>query len=182
METPIAGEQPVEKAQDESTSQSDVQQNEQTEPSEGEKALAEANAKISQLETERENYRTGLLKEKGKLSDYEFFDENGQPITIRDLVNKTVEEKLIDKRLEEAHAEREAILQKTLQENAELKRALANKPPNAPSAMGSNQDKPKVEQSVFTPEQEAYIRSKGLDPKEVAKNLPQGGSLPGQMS
>jgi hypothetical protein len=129
--------------------------------------LAAKDAEISRLSDERENYRRAALKAKGK------YHEEDTPDDLDELIEKKVQEKLYDVQIVKAQQEKEAILQKTLRENAELRNAIKNRPP-APSAAGANQGRATVGDTAtgyWSPDQEADLKKKGLDPQKVWDNM-----------
>lgn len=158
------------------------------EEDESSKKLREANEEIARLTRDRDNYRQGLLSRKNKKKSSEYEDEDDEDDrfdmnSLDEIINKKVEEKLLDKKIDEAEKARQAIIDKTLKENAELKRALISKGEyNPPQGAGSNLDKPEVKQSFFSPEQEAALKARGLNPDDVMKNLPSKEAMSGAPS
>lgn len=139
------------------------------------KTLEEENTRLQQ---EKENYRRGLLAAKGKNKEDEFnpyVDPTPQP-DIEELVKRTVQEQLMASREAQIAREKESLLQEALRREAELRRALQNRPAE-PIAPGSNSEQPApAKDNFFTPEQIAHIKSKGLDPEVVKRNM--GASAP----
>ena len=164
METTSAGEQPVEKAPGvtpEAPQEKTVKD-----------LLAEKDAEIERIREEKNNYKRGMLIAKGKIKEEEIEEDEDLDAKI----DRKVNEKLFDARISEAQKSKEELLNKALKENEEMKRVMRNRGISAPSSMGSNLDKPEVNvTSGFSPEQEADLRARGLDPKEVWKNLPKAG-------
>lgn len=133
--------------------------------------LASLEAENAKLAEEKENYRKGMLKYKKQEEPEPLVDES-----IDELVERKVQEKLYDTRSQEIEKQKAETLEKILKENEELRKAASLRSPSSPSSMGSNQDKPEVTTSAhWTPEQEASLKARGLDPEEVWKNLTQGG-------
>ena len=162
MENQNAGVPPVEKAPEvtpPATSQAD-----ESELSLKLKALEAENTKLS---IEKENYRKGMLLAKGKIEE----PEDNVPDVLEELVERKINERFFNQKETELARQKEEILQKALAENNELRRAI-NNPTPAGNGAGSNQDKLDVDNNYgFTPEFLAMIKSKGLDPAQVKKNM-----------
>ncbi len=174
MEETIAGGQPVEKAPEINPAVSQEKTAEQL--------LAEAQAKIDKLAEEKDNYRRGMLKAKGKLPE----EEDGQE-DLETLVERKVQEKLYDATIQEAEKQKDELIKRTLKENAELKQ-LAKSKGFIPTSMGSNQDKPEVKtEQYFSPEQTADLAKRaerlGISTEKyistLKENLKKGSDLPG---
>lgn len=132
--------------------------------------LKELEADNLKLSTERENYRIGMLKAKGKMPAEEV-EENKLPNELEDFISQKVEAILFDSKKAELDRQKEELFQKALKENEELRRAV-NNPTPTPVGGGSNQDKVELSDNFgFTPEYLAEIKKRGLDPAVVRKNM-----------
>lgn len=125
--------------------------------------LAELNAKLLKTETERDNYKKGMLIAKGKIED----DEEPPAVDVSELVKKEVQAALNDSDYLATVKERDELIEKTMRENRELRLAFKGKA-GAPSASGSNQDSQKVADHVLSEEQERDLKSRGWDDKKIA--------------
>jgi hypothetical protein len=115
-------------------------------------SLLEVNKKLIE---ERDNYRTGLLKAKGKVSD----EDEGDELSLDEKINRAVEERLQSAELLKVRANAEEVLKKVLQENRELKVALKNRSQST-AVSGGSTDKPSPQVSVLSPEQKAELKRK----------------------
>lgn len=146
--------------------------------------LEEYNAlqeRLTKIEAEKDNYKKGLLQAKGKLPEDEpYFDESPTvtPETIAEIVRKELAAKELDQEHANLLKQKEDLLQKVLRENEELRLATIakSKAGQTPSSGGVSL-KPETSASFWSPEQEAAIRAKGLDPEVVRQNfMKQGGT------
>lgn len=121
----------------------------------------DAEARFAKLEEEKENYRKAYLKESEK---------NKQPENLGDEERmETVAKKVLaDSRLAEIAREQDAIIQKALKENRELKLAQMNKP-STPAAVGTHNESQSVTDTLVTPEQMAFFKSKNWDDKTIER-------------
>lgn len=143
--------------------------------------MAAKDAEIARLAEERDNYRRAALKAKGKYREES--EDVEDPEDIDALVERKVTEKLYDARLAQAAKEKEDLIQRTMRENTELRNALKNTP-GRPTSSGSSQDKggaPASTTGYWTPEQEADLIKRGLDPKSVLQNMDPKSMNGGQM-
>ncbi len=121
----------------------------------------------SKLEAERDNYKFAYLKGKDKKG------ENLEDESDEDRYRRIVREELADSRLADIAREQDAIIQKALRENKELKLANANKG-GTTSSVGTHTEPQKVNDTIITPEQMAAFRSQGRSDKWIEsykKNL-----------
>ena len=170
MPNEIAGEKPVEKSPEVIPAASQ-------EPTAAD-LIAAKDAEIAKLAEERDNYRRGMLKAKGKLVEDvepENEDDNSR-------VKRLVQEALYDEKIGKAQAEKDGLLTKISKENEELKNALRSRPGGMPSSMGSNLDKAEPEKHYWTPEQEFEIKAKfpNIDLKKAWENVQNGLGIAGK--
>lgn len=117
-----------------------------------------------QLKTaeERDNYKKGLLKAKGKLPDDEIIEEDD------DRVRRIVIEQMAESKSAQIEKAKEDLIKKTLLDNAELRKALANKSQISDTPPGSSVDNPPVKaDGLLTKEQTAYFKSKGWSDAKI---------------
>lgn len=77
---------------------------------------------LKKVEAERDNYRKGMLKAKGKISEPEDVEND-----LETVVRRVVQENLLSSKEAQIKNELEETLRKTARENRELKLALANR-------------------------------------------------------
>ncbi len=142
----------------------------------------DAEARIAQLEAdnkkiaeERDNYRIGMLKAKGKITDPEFNEDDETP---EEKTRRLIREEIANSKIAQNNAERDTILAKALKENKELKLAQLNKTNISPAAVGTSNESTPVTSTSITPEQMAYFKSRNFTDKDIErykKNLQKGG-------
>lgn len=116
---------------------------------------------------ERENYKVAYFKEKSKHSEPDG-DESDD-----DRIRRITHETLADSRLAEIAREQQAIIDKALKENKELKLAINNKT-DIPVSTGVHSEGIAVKDTLITPDLEAYFKSKNYTEKDrerYKKNL-----------
>lgn len=129
-------------------------------------------AKNASLETEKvrlqqeaANYRAAYLKEAGKNKTGE--EEEDERMT------RIAQKALADSRLAQIAVEQDAIIQKALKENRELKLAQLNKT-QIPVSTSTHTEGQPVKDTMITPEQMAQFKSMGKSDKWIEnykKNL-----------
>ena len=141
----------------------DVKQSEV--PTDTETELAAQKMEIDRLEKERSNYKTAALKDKGLLTEENFVNEENRE-TVKIVVDRAVNEAILNTQIVQARQKEQDLLAKILKENKELKVALKSKaqPTNASQGSGSGEES-KVD--FFTKEQEEEIFKKFPN---IAKN------------
>lgn len=129
-------------------------------------AETDVEAKIKALEIERDNYKQGLLKEKAKnkAGNQAIEDESED-----ERIERIVQAKLSEKKLADIDAEEKALVQKALRENKELKLALANKGAGPSAAVGAHSESAPVRDTLITPEQMAFFKSKNWSDKDIER-------------
>lgn len=119
-------------------------------------------ARIAAIEIEKENYRIAYLKEKNKRKP-----EDGEE-TEDEKIERIVNEKLAVTKIAQLDSEREALFQKTLKENKELKLAQLNKT-TTPTSMGTHSESTPVTDTAVTPDQMAVFKAKGWSDKDIER-------------
>ncbi len=125
-------------------------------------------AENKRIASERDNYKRGLLKAKGKI------DEDIDSEDLEEKVARIADERLANSRLAEIAREQDDIIRKALKENNELKLALKNKSGTPPASVGIHSEGPSVQDGLVTSEQLAAFKAQGKDDKWIEaykKNL-----------
>lgn len=132
--------------------------------------------RLAKVEQERENYRKGMLAAKGKKvedDDIEIYSDTPKipEETIAEIVRKELAAKELDSEHKKLLKQKEDLLQKVLRENEELRLAtIAKTKATAPISTGGSSVREETTASFWTPEQEAALKAKGLDPEKVREN------------
>ncbi len=129
--------------------------------------LARKDAEILKTRVERDNYKQGLLKAKGKIA-------GGEEVDNIDLMRQIAKEEALSAMEERLVADKDAIITKALKENSELKLALKNKGGTPPASIGTHSEGIPVQDGQVTSEQIAALKAKGWDDKKIdayKKNL-----------
>ena len=126
-------------------------------------ALAEADKKLENITQERDNYKRGLLKAKGKVQD-EYEEEP------TDDVRSIVREEILKTQTAQIQMERENLIKKMAKENAEMKVALRNKSQLTNSSAGSGEQDSTPKDSFWSAEQLAVFKARKLDPDKVKEH------------
>lgn len=124
------------------------------------KALEEAKAKATE---EAANYKIAYLKAKNKDDDYDYSNE-----TEDERIARIVQEKLAETKVAQINQEKEALLEKIIQENKELKLAQLNKK-DTTTAQGSHTESQPVKDTLVTPEQLEDFKKRGWTDKDVER-------------
>lgn len=134
-------------------------------PEETAVSVDDAETRLKQLETEKENYRQAYLKEvdRNRVARTEgIISEDEERMT--NIARKV----LTDSQISGLDSEREALLTKALKENKELKLAHLNKT-GIPASMGSSTETIGVKDTLITPDQMASFKAKGWDDKTIER-------------
>lgn len=121
-------------------------------------------AEKARLIEERENYRLAFLKEKSKKEDVVHDEDEDERM------RRIAQETLADSRIAEIAREQDAIIQKALKENKELKLAQLNKSVASPAAaLGSHSEATQVQDTSITPEQLNAFKARGWSEKDIER-------------
>lgn len=147
-----------------------------------EAVLAQKDAELAQVRTERENYRKGMLKAKGKLPE-ENYQDNDSSETQEEMVRRVTREEILTTKEAQLQAEKDATQKAAMKRIKELEVALKNRGQiSQSSGEGSNQDKPEGKKdNYFSNEQIAALRAKGYDDKKIEtlkKNMTKVNEMP----
>lgn len=128
-------------------------------------AEVELSAELEAVRIEKDNYKRGLLKAKGKLPDDE------QP-DLDQLVSQKVAEALESSKASDLERKEKELVDKILQENKELKLARQNREQISTAPQGTgNTGTTSTTDTFFSPEQLAYFKQRKLDPEKVKANI-----------
>jgi len=129
----------------------------------------DAEARIAALEAERDklieegsNWKVAALKYKSKAKDDDLDDDD-------DRIRRIAQQAVADSRLADIAREKDAIIQKTLRENKELKLAQLNKNTTPPAAIGTHNEGPTVRDTTVTPDQMAAFKARGWTDKDIER-------------
>ena len=130
--------------------------------------LAEKDAEIAKVQAEKDNYRKGLLKAKGKLPE-DYQSDTDELETMENQIDRKVREILLSTKEAQLQAEKDQALKAVLKRNKELETALKNRVQvTSQTGEGSNQDKPEGKKdNYFSNEQIQALRAKGYDDKKI---------------
>lgn len=131
-------------------------------PTESEQKILELEKEKQEILEREANYKLAYLKEKKK-------NESIDPDETDDeRIRRITREELASERISEIDKEREALLQKTLKENKELKLAFQNKIPDKSSG-GSHNENIEVKDTILTTEQLTALKARGWTDKDIER-------------
>lgn len=148
--------------------QSEASVTHNTEEVDYEAIIAEKDRQLAKVNEEKENYRKGMLKAKGKLPEDGQMD-NDSPEELDSIIERKVAEKLLSTREAQIQAERDAAMKAVLRRNKELETALKNRSQvTSITGIGSNQEQPiGKSDDYFSNDQIKALRAKGYDDKKI---------------
>lgn len=150
-----AGVEPVEKPQGVETKEAPAPEPQKTQAElDLEAELASKDAEIERIREERENYKRGMLKAKGKLPEEDVEE------TVEETIRRITREELLNSQQAKAQAEKDALIQKALRENKELKLALKNRSNLTPSGGSAGPEKEVIKDNTFSTDQIKDIKAK----------------------
>jgi len=126
--------------------------------------LKKKDDELVKVREEKENYRKGMLKAKGKLPEEDNLEES-----LDEKIDRKVQERLLNTRESQVQAEKDALVTSLAKKNKELTLALKNRAQvTDTSASGSNKDRPEVKvDSFFSKEQLESFKVKGWSDKKI---------------
>ncbi len=144
--------------------------------------LTEKDAEIAKIREEKENYRKGLLKAKGKIPE-DYQPDTDEPEDQDSRTRRIVQETLLQTREAQLNVEKDQALKAILKRNKELETALKNRGQvTSSTGEGSNQDKPEGKRdNTLSNDQLNALKAKGWDDKKIEefkKNLTKGTQMP----
>lgn len=139
--------------------------------SENELKLKSLQEQIAKISKERDNYRTGLLKAKGKIDG-----EETTPEEEEERIRKIVREENLNSELNRLNQEQALVIEKISKDNKELRVALQNRINVSGTPSGGSQDKPEAkDSSYFSEEQKETLRQRflksGVKPDKVEQMI-----------
>lgn len=143
--------------------------------------LDQTRAELAKVRKEKDNYRKGLLKAKGKLPEEDQSDIE-PPENWREEARRIAREEYLTTQEAQLKAKEEAQVEKILKRNKELETALKNRGQiTSTSASGSNEDKAEVKtDSYFSKDQLQALKAKGWSDEKIEaakKNMTRGTQL-----
>ena len=128
--------------------------------------LAEKEAELAKVQEEKENYRKGLLKAKGKIIDDYQPDTDTESEDER--IARIVDERLLSTKEAQISLERQAALDAVIKRNKELELALKNRSQIQSTSGGSNEDKPEIKtDNFFSEAQIKFFKDKGWSDEKI---------------
>lgn len=133
--------------------------------------MAAKDAEIARVREERDNYKRGMLKAKGKVDD----DDLGEEST-EDTMRRIAREEYLNTKEAQLMVDRKKAEEALIKENSELRLAAKNKPATT-TASGSSSARDESQivstpaEKFFSAEQLENIKKRGVDPEAVMKNL-----------
>lgn len=129
--------------------------------------LAAKDAELAKVTTEKENYRRGLLKAKGK----DLPEDDGASETQEEMLRRIVREEQLSSREAQLAAEKDAAMKALIKQNKELR--LAMKGTNTVGVVGANEAKNNINAApeFFSKEQLAELKKRGVDPEKAKANM-----------
>lgn len=126
--------------------------------------IAAKDAELEKTRQDRDNYRKGLLKAKGKYEEQDEPDESQE-----EMFRRIAREEFAATREAQLISEKDSLIKQALKENAELKTAIRNRS-NMVSAAGSAgpENEPMID-NFFSSEQLAYFKEKGWDKAKIER-------------
>jgi len=144
--------------------------------------LAEKDAELAKISQEKDNYRKGLLKAKGKIPE-DYQSDADEPETTEALIDRKVREAILSTKEAQLQVEKDQTISALIKRNREVETALKNRGQISSSAgEGSNQDKPEGKKdNYFSNDQISALRAKGYDDAKIEtlkKNMTKVNEMP----
>lgn len=118
------------------------------------------------LEAEKNNYRKGMLKAKGKADD-----DYAEPEEDDERIRRIMREELLNSDAARVQTQQQELIKSLLNKNKEMATALRNKAQMTPSGGSSADDGKPSKDNFWSPEQLADLKARGLDPEKVKANM-----------
>ena len=143
--------------------------------------LTAKDAEIAKVREEKDNYRRGMLKAKGKLPEEDDNSLNGEDLDAK--IDRKVQERLLATREAQVSAEKDALIMAMAKKTKELTLALKNRGQvTSPSGAGSNQEQPEGKKdNLLSNEQLNALKARGFDDKKIEefkKNMAKANQMP----
>lgn len=170
-DTIIAGAQPVKKDEPGVNAVAAPQQTDYAE------VIKQKDAEIARIREEKDNYRKGLLKAKGK-DDNGNFEEGDE--TEEEKIRRIAKEEVLSTQESRIIREKEEAYNAVLKRNQELELALKNRSSVLNSASGANQDKPEAAKvRYFSDAQINALKARGFTDAMIEQAEKNSKSLQG---
>lgn len=134
-----------------------------------EEQLAAKDAEIAKLTEEKDNYKRGMLKAKGKPAKDEEEDEDADE-DIDTKIDRKVNERLLDTKISNAQADKDELLKKALARNKELETAIKNRSQISTSGQGSgSESKLTPKDAILSEEKIKQFKGMGWDDAKIER-------------
>lgn len=121
-------------------------------------------AELAKIREERDNYKKGMLKAKGKLED----DDDQEDIEAK--IERMVSEKILATREAELIKEKDDVIKALARKNAELTTALKNRSQiSTGTGAGTNTEAQPVSDNVLSAEQIKSLKAKGWSDDKISR-------------
>ena len=118
-------------------------------------AVIEAkDAELLKVQTERENYKRGMLKAKGKIED-----TGSEPEELDELIARKVEERLLATKEVQLAKEKDDAIKALAKRNKELELALKNRSQISNSGVGNSSETIPVSDNVLSQDQIKHLKT-----------------------
>lgn len=129
--------------------------------------LDATNAELEKVRIEKENYKKGLLKAKGKLPEEVIPDEPEEDLETK--IDRIVAQRLIESKETQLQKEKDEIFKKTLARNKELATALKNRSGISGIGSGTSNEGESINKPFWGKDQLEELRRKGFDVNDPKK-------------
>lgn len=137
-----------------------------TQPVDYQAELARVNAELAKTNEDKENYRKGMLKAKGKLPDSGNSDDD--ELSLDEKIAIAVKGQILDTNEAKLKQEKDELLGKVLKENSEMRVALQNRSQVSSGAQGaSNETKIEPSGQFFSEAQIADLKKRGWNDAKI---------------
>lgn len=130
--------------------------------------LAAKDAELVKVREEKENYRKGMLKAKGKPADSGKGAQDGE-LSLEEKIAEAVKAQMLDSAEVRIQREKDEVSAKILKENRELRLAMANKSQISNGSVGASSETT-IESKAgqfFSDAQLADLKKRGFDDKKI---------------
>jgi len=118
---------------------------------------------LAKVRAEKDNYKRGLLKAKGKVEE----EDDSEDIDAK--IDRKVNERLLDSKEAQLIQEKENLLKQALKRNKELETALKNRSQISPTGAGSHQETQAVSDNVISAEQIKNLKARGWNDEKITR-------------
>lgn len=143
--------------------------------------LKKKDDELVKIREEKENYKRGLLKAKGKIPDEDDNSSNDDE-TLDAKIDRKVQERLLATKEAQILAEKDAVILAQSRKLKELSLAVKNRSQISNSGQGSNQEMPEPRKdNILSNDQISSLKTKGWSDEKIEafkKNLARGNDTP----